>query len=72
MTTVLHENKSLKALNISRPVIKTIDEDIFNHYASMLKVGWGLLRSLLFLTYLLNEIGALTICLLMSIVNWIC
>ena len=38
MATVLNYNQSLKALNVSRPVVFSIEEETTDHFARMLKV----------------------------------
>ncbi|KAK7494099.1 hypothetical protein BaRGS_00014572 [Batillaria attramentaria] len=42
LATVLMHNHTLKALNVSRPILFTVMEDTTVHYAKMLKVNKGL------------------------------
>lgn len=39
LSTVLHQNKTLKALNVNRPLLFTQQEETTVHYAKMLKVS---------------------------------
>ena len=45
LSTVLKYNQSLKALNVSRPIVFSVEEETTNHFARVLKVTFVSLQS---------------------------
>lgn len=57
LSTVLNYNQSLKALNVSRPVVFSVEEETTNHFARMLKTN-ETLQELHLLKHAIRDFGA--------------